>query len=638
MICPCKSRISCAGDDNPFTGFNADAADCCTRIGVQYGVGGQLPALGSNWVNSNCVAFADACDQDTADSLALSGYYHCVALNNRTPPAFDFVDPPDVPTPWDVDVFGNTPQTCSALCPDGLLFSFTVRADQFFALSQLEADRMAHSFACRQLALNQVCMGSLIPTECCLDQTYSAFISATGTFSPFVFSVVSGSIPTGMLLTTVSSSAVKLSGNPSMAGTFNFSLKATDSHGNFMVKAYTVNVISISTGALPTATVGAVYSFNMTLAGTPSGSVTWAIVSGSLPAGLSMNSDGAIVGTPTTAGSSAFTVQVGDGTVTCQKAFSMNTQGVAPPIICPVQVGTIAAVRSGTEYSYTPTHTAAVQRLMEADLITPKLNFIDTSLNTVIASPVLNTGGTIGCFATSTQTFFAIDGTSNNIKVYSKNGVLVTTIPVADNPLALMYNAAQDRVYGVIFPTPNTHIIGINPNTNAVVSDVDLGVNYSLPFPVFMLNDKIVFGVAPSAFFFSVPSMAVFGTVNIGFGNSVNAGCYAPNVGKFLLGTANSGTFNAEIWQINTATLIVEHVYTPTDTGDNVFSLEYNPVNGSVVGRQGTSPSPLLIIDPVALTIVCEIPVGTDINAVIDEQTGKIYTGDDGVPNTLIYQ
>jgi hypothetical protein len=55
------------------------------------------------------------------------------------------------------------------------------------------------------------------------------------------------------------------------------------------------------------------------------------------------------------------------------------------------------------------------------------------------------------------------------------------------------------------------------------------------------------------------------------------------------------------------------------------------------VGKQAFS-GPLLIIDPLALTIVCEIPQVSDINAVIDESTGKIYTGDDGAQQTLIYQ
>lgn len=644
MICPCKSRIACPGDDNPFTGFNTDASDCCTRIGVQYGVGGQLPALGANWVNSNCVAFADACDQDTADSLALSGYFHCVALNNRTPPAFDFVDPPDVPTPWDVDVFGNTPQTCSALCPDGLLFSFTVRADQFFALSQLEADRMAHSFACRQLVLNQVCMGSLIPTECCLDQTYSAFISATGTFSPFVFTVVSGSIPTGMLLTTVSSSAVKLSGNPSMAGTFNFSLKATDSHGNFMVKAYTLNVVSISTGAIPSPTVGTPYSFSFSLAGTPSGPVTWAIVSGALPDGLTMDSTGAIVGTPTTAGASAFTVQVGDGTVTCQKAFTMNTQSVVPPIVCPVLIGNIPVVRSGTEYSLTPSNTAAVRRIAAADIVafgSERVRFINTSTDAVIATINFNTGGRPGCFATSQSHFFLTDGnTANNIAVYDQDGVFVATVAYPNAPFDPAYSPGQDRVYVTTFPAPFTHVRGVNPATNAIVSDDNLGANYAAGTRLFVLNERLVFNgflFFNAMFFFSLPGMALVGTVPIP-GGFAGGACYATNAGKYLVSAFNSGTFNAEIWQIDPTTFAVEHIYLPTDTGDTVFSLEYNSATGTVIGKQQNNPSPMIVIDPVAQTIVCEFTAGTDVNAVVDQSSGKIYTVDDGVPQALIYQ
>jgi hypothetical protein len=631
MICPCKSRIACAGDDNPFTGFNTDAADCCTRIGVQYGVGGQLPALGSNWVNSNCVAFADACDQDTADSLALSGYYHCVALNNRTPPAFDFVDPPDVPTPWDVDVFGNTPQTCSALCPDGLLFSFTVRADQFFALSQIEADNMAHSFACRQLAINQVCMGSLIPTECCLGQTYSAFISATGTFSPFVFTVVSGSIPTGMLLTAVSSTAVKLAGNPSMAGTFNFSLKATDSHGNFMVKAYTLNVISISTGALPN-------NFTFSLAGTLAAPATWSIVSGSLPAGLSMNSSGAISGTPTTAGSSAFTVQVGDGSITCQKAFTMQTQGGSTPIVCLALTGSI-------DMGHPPiisvaSRDAANRFLVSEEPTVPELKFVNTQTQAVIATDPLVASLTFdqGCYASSVGKVYVVS--SNNVRVYTIAGAFVINIVLTGQPLTNpFYSPVDDRVYVLTDANfPSFTLTTINPHTDTVVTNTNTGVGSAgLNAPSFWLpTNSIALNFSSTWDIRSLPGMALLGQINTAPGGNSGGFCFDTATGKIFVGVFQAVTFNAEVWEINSTTFLSEHVYDMPNTGGAITFLEFNPVTGAVIGTSGIGQ--LAVLDPVAHTVVCELENGDLGGSIaIDYVSGKVFKGRDDANTISIF-
>jgi hypothetical protein len=72
-----------------------------------------------------------------------------------------------------------------------------------------------------------------------------------------------------------------------------------------------VTLPSVTTTTLQNATVNSSYS--ATLNGT--GGVapyTWAVTSGSLPAGLSLSSGGVISGTPTTAGSSSFTVTLTD--------------------------------------------------------------------------------------------------------------------------------------------------------------------------------------------------------------------------------------------------------------------------------------------------------------------------------------
>lgn len=73
------------------------------------------------------------------------------------------------------------------------------------------------------------------------------------------------------------------------------------------------NPVVIDTNSLPGAQVGVFYTATLIAQGGIPPYV-WSIVSGSLPAGLSLSSNGVISGTPTgTAGLSTFTVMALDG-------------------------------------------------------------------------------------------------------------------------------------------------------------------------------------------------------------------------------------------------------------------------------------------------------------------------------------
>ncbi|UFS69545.1 Ig domain-containing protein [Geomonas sp. RF6] len=71
--------------------------------------------------------------------------------------------------------------------------------------------------------------------------------------------------------------------------------------------------VSISTKSLAAGTVGTPYSQSLVATGGTS-PYTWTVSSGDIPAGLSLSTAGVISGTPTTAGTSTFTVQLSDST------------------------------------------------------------------------------------------------------------------------------------------------------------------------------------------------------------------------------------------------------------------------------------------------------------------------------------
>jgi len=95
---------------------------------------------------------------------------------------------------------------------------------------------------------------------------------------------------------------------------------------------------------LPAGTVSMAYSALLSATGT--GPITWSVASGSLPAGLGLNaSTGAISGTPTTAGTSTFTIQASNSIGSNTQTFSLtvNTNSTAPVITTtsPLPAGTV---------------------------------------------------------------------------------------------------------------------------------------------------------------------------------------------------------------------------------------------------------------------------------------------------------
>jgi len=141
-----------------------------------------------------------------------------------------------------------------------------------------------------------------------VETTYNQTLTATGD-TQITWSIETGSLPIGLSL----SSEGQISGMPTTADTYSFTVKATNAKGDSK-KQFTI-VISqkgspiIITSSLPNGTQNTSYS--QTLSATGDATITWEIVtgSGSLPAGLSLSSAGAITGTPTTADTSNFTVK-----------------------------------------------------------------------------------------------------------------------------------------------------------------------------------------------------------------------------------------------------------------------------------------------------------------------------------------
>jgi hypothetical protein len=161
---------------------------------------------------------------------------------------------------------------------------------------------------------------------------YSATLAATGGTLPYTWSLSSGTLPAGLSL---ASSTGVISGTPTGSGTSNFTVQVTDFNSVAATQALSLIVVvspTVTTTSLPGGTQNAPYTTTLAAAGgTPP--YTWAVISGTLPAGLSLApSTGVISGTPTGTGTNSFTVQVTDNnSQTGSKALTLAV--AAPPSV-----------------------------------------------------------------------------------------------------------------------------------------------------------------------------------------------------------------------------------------------------------------------------------------------------------------
>ncbi|PYT24856.1 MAG: hypothetical protein DMG58_25350 [Acidobacteria bacterium] len=186
-------------------------------------------------------------------------------------------------------------------------FSFTVKVSDSASLSA------SQTFILTMASGLAISTPPLLPGAS-VGVAYSQTLTAVGGTSPYQWLVNGGSPPTSMALNLTTG---VLSGTPATSGTFMFTVLVTDNAGSRATQQFTLIVASglaIITGAdLPSATIQHAYSLTLNAAGGKP-PYTWASTAGSVPPGLKFGSDGSITGTPITAGTYHFTVQVTDQT------------------------------------------------------------------------------------------------------------------------------------------------------------------------------------------------------------------------------------------------------------------------------------------------------------------------------------
>ncbi len=221
----------------------------------------------------------------------------------------------------------------------------------------------------RTYTVEITCQGVSITPASLPAATAGSFYTQTINVTPagsYTFSLAQGNLPSGL---TLHPTTGVISGLPAVVGTVSFIVKVSVPNSCSTTQAYTLTTncppaVTLSPASLPNGAMGTAYS--QTLSASPAGgNYMFTVASGSLPAGLTLNSaTGVLSGTPTANGSFTFTVTAtGFGSCAGSRQFTVVIgSGGCPTITLPVSLpsgstgqfynSSVAASPSGS-YSYT---------------------------------------------------------------------------------------------------------------------------------------------------------------------------------------------------------------------------------------------------------------------------------------------
>ena len=237
-----------------------------------------------------------------------------------------------------------------------------------------------------------------------------ATLQATGGITPYSWAVTTGSLPAGL---TLNASTGAISGTPTAPGTANFTVTVTDSETP-TAKTATANLslvvnpaLSVTTTTLPPGVIGTVYPGATLAAAGGITPYTWSVTTGSLPAGLSLNSStGVISGTPTGTftGTTSFTVTATDNESPTKHSASAN---LSITVTAPTLKVTTTSLPNGVinnSYSATVNATGGVQPYIWSLSGNPAWLSINSSTGALSGTPTATGSFNFKVTATDSET------------------------------------------------------------------------------------------------------------------------------------------------------------------------------------------------------------------------------------------
>lgn len=302
---------------------------------------------------------------------------------------------------------------------------------------------------------------------------YSFTLTATGGTRPYTWSQTGGTLPAGLSLNT-STGVISgtPTGSPSTATGLVFTV--TDSSTPFAATASSPSLslqvtgtqLAITTTSCPAGTAGVSYSTTLAAVNGTS-PYTWTVVTGTLPLGLNLASGGTISGTPTTAGTYVFTVQVADSatpthaTATQQLTIIIGGSALAVQTVSPLPGGQIGVAYAAglTATGGVPPYTwAKTAGTLPAGLLLDANGAVTGTAGEIYGTPTGSPGTASGL------TFQVTDSVASTASTGSLS--LTTTAALLD----ITTTSLPDGAIGTVYSQTLAAVNGTAPYTWSVIS------------------------------------------------------------------------------------------------------------------------------------------------------------------------
>jgi len=257
-----------------------------------------------------------------------------------------------------------------------------------------------------------------ITTTGTVGTAFSQTAAATGGVAPYTFAVTSGTLPGGLSL---NANTGAITGTPNVEISSTITLTATDANGCPGSRSYTLAMscppITITPATLPNGTVGTAYTSTTFTAAGGTAPYQFSIISGTLPAGLTLTTAGVLSGTPTASNGSG-------STITVQALDALNCPGTRAYTIKICPVITLPAI--STSLTVGTSYTASVAASGGA---TPYVYAVSSGSLPAGLSLNTATGGINGGPINTTSQTFTITATDANVCVGTRSYTLAPVCP-----------------------------------------------------------------------------------------------------------------------------------------------------------------------------------------------------------------
>jgi len=237
-----------------------------------------------------------------------------------------------------------------ALSSAGIVSGTPTTAGTYSFTAQVTDSSGASASSPFQLIINPavLAIASASPLPAGMTNTsYSVSLAATGGTPPYTWSA-NGSAP-GLTFNSTGT----WTGTPTTAGTYSITVQVTDSAGvsasaSFQLTINPAALLITSVSPLPVGNLNTSYSLSLAAGGGTPPYTNWTTSSGTLPPGLGLSSSGVWSGTPTTAGTYSFTVQVTDSAgASASASFQLTINQPLPSVVAAVSSANVCGWITG---------------------------------------------------------------------------------------------------------------------------------------------------------------------------------------------------------------------------------------------------------------------------------------------------